>query len=175
MSKSNKLGRYLHNIDGSVAVEFSIVLPVFIFLLFSLLNIGWSFVQVVMLDRAVLSLSREILTGEKGNIGGLEVVQKACNYAIILGDCADHLRVEFVEVEDASSIPTDSLACPDVPGAVAPLMNYTVSSARLVMVRACYSIRSLVPGIETLIGAPSPDNGYYNLVSRTLFVSEPIY
>ncbi|MEX0644116.1 MAG: TadE/TadG family type IV pilus assembly protein, partial [Parvularculaceae bacterium] len=54
---------------GSSAVEFAIVVPVFLALMFSMFEVGWFYFVNSVVDAAAINVARYIRTGQAQNAG----------------------------------------------------------------------------------------------------------
>ena len=62
--KRTTLIRFGRNEDGSPAVEFAIVVPVFMMIMFSTFEVGWFYFVNSSVDAATIGIAREIRTGQ---------------------------------------------------------------------------------------------------------------
>jgi Flp pilus assembly protein TadG len=73
--------------DGSVAIEFAIIAPVFFFLMFVIAETALVFVAEQVMDNAVFETARLIRTGNAQSMSEEEFTDEVCNRVSIFVDC----------------------------------------------------------------------------------------
>lgn len=67
MAGSRLLKHFLGDKAGAAAIEFALIAPMLLALIFSTLEAGWTMVQTIMLDRALDMTVRELRIGKIAN------------------------------------------------------------------------------------------------------------
>jgi Flp pilus assembly protein TadG len=75
------------NEDGSVAIEFAIIAPVFFFLMFVIAETALVFVAEQVMDNAVSETARLIRTGNAQSMSKEEFTTEVCNRVSVFVDC----------------------------------------------------------------------------------------
>ncbi|MEQ8748904.1 MAG: pilus assembly protein, partial [Amphiplicatus sp.] len=123
MRKANKSsgkirrGRFLRDRRGASAVEFAIVAPVFLMLMFSTFEVGWYYFVNSTVDGAATSAARMLRTGQAHGVSSGEFFhQIVCPKVKLLGDCSSRMTVEvkkFDNFTDLAAHSTDPFVCKD--------------------------------------------------------------
>jgi Flp pilus assembly protein TadG len=166
----------LKNRAGSAAVEFALVLPPFLALMFSTFEVGWFYFANSQVDAATVEASRFIRTGQaqKQGFDKQAFFDAVCPSLEIFGDCEDRLTVEvqtFASFADLAADtapvtcrnddPQDVLAIPYQPG----LDN------QIVRLRLCLIYDTINPTIG--INVSDAAGGKRRLFGSYLFRNEP--
>lgn len=167
--------------SGASAVEFAIVSPLFIAMMFSLYEVGWYFYQVSVIDAATSDASRMVETGQIQKMSGsiadkkLVLYNEVCNILQHFGSCSQRLTVEvdrfstFAALAAASANPA---TCADAPAAqLAAIPFEPGADLEIIRVRVCFLYRPVNPAIGLSFSEPGAD--YLRLVSTSIFCNEP--
>jgi Flp pilus assembly pilin Flp len=159
---------------GVSAVEFALVAPMLFAVIFGSIEVGWTMLQTIMLDRAVDTTVRALRIGQMTNPTQASVRAAICAEAMILSDCTNALALEFIPIVNAASYPTDSERCVDRSGAINPVLRFNAGArSQMVFVRACFVVDPLTPGLALGLALPKDDTGAYRIVAKSGFVNEP--
>ena len=167
--------------NGASAVEFAIVAPVFIAMMFSLYEIGWYYYQTSIMDAATADASRLIETGQVQKMSGNAAAKKqfiydeVCNVLNKFGSCSERLTVEvntyttFAQLAAASATPA---TCADAPQADQDAIPFNPGSdLQIVRVRVCFLYSPVNPAIG--LDFREAGSNYRRLVSTSVFCNEP--
>ena len=164
--------RFRRNRDGSVAVEFSIVVLPFLALTWAILELGLVFFAGQALETGVENASRLIKTGQAQQAGYDEAAFKSaiCEYAEAFLDCAGKLHVD---VRTASTFDDIDLSKP-ISNGVLDTSGFGYEpggSGSIVIVRAFYEW----PTFGRLLGLDlsSTANNKHLLIAVDAFRNEP--
>jgi len=160
--------------SGTATMEFVILVPVIMMIVFSILESGWLMTQKTMLDRGLNMAIRDLRVGAVANPTPETIITSVCNYAGILKDCETALFLEMVEL--SNPISTGSATCVDRTEEIEPVVNWIMGSRtvpEIMVMRACFVVDPLIPG--SAIGAllPKDPSGGYNMVTYSAFANEP--
>lgn len=155
-------------------IEFVILAPFIMMIVFSILESGWLMTQKTMLDRGLNMSIRDLRVGLVANPTHDTIVTSVCNYAGILRDCEAALHLEMVGL--ANPISSGNATCVDRVTNVEPVINWVQGSRQvpeIMVLRACFVVDPLIPG--SAIGAllPKDPSGAYNMVTYAAFANEP--
>ncbi len=73
--------------DGTAAIEFAIIAPVFFFLMFVIAETALVFVAEQIMDNAVFETARLIRTGQAQNMSDADFTNEVCNRVSVFVDC----------------------------------------------------------------------------------------
>ncbi len=142
------LRRFRRNRRGSAAVEFAMVAPMFIALLFAILESAMVFFASQVLETVTQDSARMIMTGQEQTAGRTQVQFKSdlCAKVVALFDCANGITVD---VESFPQFSTVALPNPtDANGNYTPPSNYLPGGpGDIVVVRVFYQWPIFVTGL----------------------------
>ncbi|MBL1436685.1 MAG: pilus assembly protein [Rhodobacteraceae bacterium] len=160
---------------ATATVEFVMVFPIILWLVFSTLEAGWLMTQQTMLGRGLNIAVREVRIGAGGTPTYNTIKASICANAMILRDCTTALHLEMVEL--ANPISSAGAVCINrAPGALAPVISW-ISGSRLtpeiMVLRACFVVDPLIPGAGLGAALPKDATGGYHMVQYSAFANEP--
>jgi Flp pilus assembly protein TadG len=162
--------RFGRNRRGSAAVEFALVAPVFLALLFAILETGIIFFANQYLETLAQRGARMILTGQaqNGNYTSAQFHAYICNQVVALFSCNNI----YVNVQSFSSFETLTATCPISNGTFVNNTQYSPGGpGDVVIVQLFYQWPQFVTGLGYNI---TNLNGNYRLLCTTAaFRNEP--
>jgi Flp pilus assembly pilin Flp len=162
------------NRRGATAVEFALVAPMLLALIFGTIEAGWTMVQTIMLDRALDTTVRKLRIGTLVNPTQQSVRQAICDEAMVLIDCNNTLALEFIPIISTASYPSDGARCIDRSGAINPVLRFNAGArAQMVYVRVCFVVSPITPGLGLGLALPKDDTGAYRIIAKSGFMNEP--
>lgn len=166
--------------DGTAAIEFAIIAPVFLMLMFSMFEVGWFFYVNSVVDASVGDAARLIETGQIQKSTGTDAQKKAamfnqvCRIVQHFGDCNERLTVDVRTFPSFSALAaaTDDAVCADASDSEKDAIPFDPGSERaIVRVRICMIYTTLNPAIGVNVSEAGSSNR--RLVSQSIFRSEP--
>jgi hypothetical protein len=177
--------RFLHRFaraeDGSATIEFVLFFPLFFTLFLSTFELGMLQVRQVMLDRGVDLAVRQIRLGAFADVDPAEfhdtVRGLVCDFALLIPDCDNQLRLEMEQVDPRAWSGIDAVAdCVDRSDPGQPVRQFTPGQSNdLMVLRACalfdpyFPSSGLGAGLQRVQGSDA-----YGLLSTSSFSIEPI-
>ena len=170
-----------HNQKGAAAIEFAMVAPVFLALMFSIFEIGWVFFAESVSERASHQAARLLRTGQIQQIditndpdAQQEAVRdEVCKFAVIFGDCNDTLTIEVEQFASFAELAAsnEEITCKDANQEAQDQINFEPGDGgTIVRVRTCILYKTLNPVIGLSL---SNTNGASNrLISQFVFRTE---
>ena len=175
MGWSSPITSFLRDHRGAAAIEFALIVPMLLALIFSTLEAGWTMMQTIMLDRALDTTVRELRIGKIANPTQASVRARVCGAAILLADCEKNLALEFIPIANEGSYPTDADRCVDRGAAIAPVLRFDPGArSQTVFVRACFVVDPMTPGLGIGLALPKDDTGAYRIIAKSAFANEPL-
>jgi len=174
---TRRLNRFRSNEDGGLSLEFVILFPFLVGMLFSSFESGILMMRNAMLDRGVDKAVREVRLNTAGTVDADMLKVMICDKAGIIPDCISQLKVEMIKVNlrNWEDLPA-TLDCVDRNEDTQPLRNFTPGGADDVMIlRVCSLFDPVFPtsGIG-FFQPPEHSGGAYALTATSAFVMEPI-
>lgn len=172
---SRLLRRFRNDETGAHAIEFAFLAPIFLALTLSVLEAGWIMARTTMLDRAVDLTARQIRIAPSTTVFDQNSVRKMiCDKTMIISDCTNALLVEMIPIQTASDFPQDEARCVNRGTSVKPATRFTSADrSQVVFMRSCVVVDVLTPFIGLGLALPKDATGGFQMVSTTVFMSEP--
>ncbi len=175
---NRRRNRWLKNQRGASAVEFALVMPVFLLLMMSTFEVGWFYFVNATLDTAITDISRKIRTGQVQGGTGFDkddfFNDIVCPSLSFFGDCNQVATAEVKTYSSFSELSLDSgsFVCRgDDAEAINNIQVDPGTESSIVRVRLCVLYRTLNPAIGINL-ATSP-NGDRRLKTTFIFRNEP--
>ena len=169
------LRRFAKDETASATIEFVILVPMVMWVVFSVLEAGWLATQQSMLNRGLNLTIRDLRLGITPNPSKNDIKQSICDYAGILRNCMSSISLELVTL--GNPIGGNAARCIDrAPGAVQPNIVFNPGShvnQEIMVARVCYVVDPLIPGAGLGAALPKDPTGGYHMVSFAAFVNEP--
>lgn len=167
--------RFLGSEDGNASIEFVIVFPVFMLFIISAWESGILATRHVMLERGVDETVREIRIGQMVQPDHDAIAERICEYARIIPDCKQNLRLEMVSRDPRNWVNVNNtIACVDREEEGDPVLNFTNGgNNQLMILRACSLFDPLIPTAGLGRAIPKKSGGAYALVATSSYVMEP--
>lgn len=164
------------NKHGSAAVEFALVAPMFLALIFSILEAGWFFFVSSAVEQANASAARLIRTGQvqTGGITRAAFFNEICDIVDTFGDCDDTLTVDVSRYATFGALAADlsDPVCRDADEDAVDALPYEAGGQReIVRVRVCFLYKPINPGIG--LNLDNTGDGHRKIVSVSIFRNEP--
>lgn len=175
MSVLTKARLFRRSEDGSVTIEFALLVPVVLYLFFFALETGLWSARDIMLRRATNLVVREVRLSTANPPSYEEMKERICERSFFKGGCMEGIRVEMQSRPISSWADISDVApCVDREESYDPANSFTPGQQNnLMMVRVCRLFEPLLPG--TGLGRELPENsaGEYGVRVTTAFVTEP--
>lgn len=144
--------RYAGDREGAAAIEFAIVAPVFLALMFSIFEIGWFYFVNATVDGAASTAARVMRTGQAEGVSSGEFFHLiTCPRLKILGDCSERMTVEVKKYDNFSALAADAGApfvCRDADqNAIDNIAYDTSEELGIYRIRVCFLYNTLNPAI----------------------------
>lgn len=162
--------------SGASAVEFALVLPIFLGLTFSILEAGYFYFVESAVEAANAKAARLIRTGQAQTttLSRDAFFDEICDVVDIFGDCGTQLTVDVSRFASFSALAADLSApvCRDADPADVDSLPYNAGGARdIVRVRVCYLHKSFNPGLG--LNLEKTNAGALRMISTSIFRNEP--
>lgn len=174
-SLTSFLRRFGRKEDGLVTVEFAIMIPAYLFVMFSAVEYGLATTRHTMLERALDQTVRDIRLSTGFTPQHDEIKELICERARIITDCENSLSIEMIkqDLRNWNNV-SESFACIDRREEVAPVQAFTTGlDNQLMMLRVCASVDPIFNTIGVLGLIPTNEDGELKIVTKSAFVQEP--
>lgn len=159
---------------GSAALEFAVVAPLLLALVFSTLEAGWMMTKGILLDRALDIAVRSVRTGRNAPTTHSQMKTAVCANMLVVPDCEKTILIEMTRVQTAADFPTKNATCVDRGQTIQPVVSFSTGDAGWTMfVRACLVSDPIAPFIGLGLQMPKDTKGGYSLVAASAFLNEP--
>ena len=158
-----------------MAIEFAILAPLFLAVLFSTFEVGFLIVKTNLLDRALDMTIRQIRVGQTNAPSSQsDMKSRICSFLYVVPSCTSVLTVEMTKVTSAADFPSTRAVCIDRGATIAPVVTFTAGSrAEIMFVRACLVTDALTPYIGIALNFGKDSKGSYSIVSTAAYMNEP--
>ncbi|MBN8291353.1 pilus assembly protein [Rhodobacter sp. NTK016B] len=171
-----QIRRFTRREAGTTTVEFVIVLPMVLALLFSSIDYGIVMLRQVFLDRAVDIAVRQV---RLGNVSGAQYDnfrQLICDNTFLIADCVNSMAVEMHPVDTATwSGLDDDAQCVNREHELHPVVSFRpgTGAQELMLIRVCAVADPFIKMTGLILGMPEDESGGFFLVSHAAFANEP--
>lgn len=163
---------------GSTAVEFAIVAPVFLALIFSIMEAGWFFFVNSAVQEANAAASRFVRTGQaqQNNVAPDEFFKRICSVVDNFGDCDKDLTIDISRYDDFGALASD-LSQPQCREADASVAGAQFKAADygaerdVIRIRTCFLYQPINPALGLNLAQTA--DGRRKIVSVSIFRNEP--
>lgn len=170
-----QLRRFSRNDRGVATVEFVLVFPVMLAMLFAMFDAGLIMVKYVVLEMSLDRVVRDVrLNGIAGGAAGSTFFkQEVCAISPLLKDCENNLYVEMTPINTGSTFTPSEVTCIDRTANNTPAIKFVPGvHNEIVYIRACVVVDRYFP--TSLIGIFTSDaSGGIRLVADSAYVVEP--
>lgn len=160
---------------GVAAIEFGVVGPVFLALVFGTFETGGLLVRSMTLDRALDKAVRVVrVKGGVTTISQAQFRDMVCDGLLMFSSgCKTNLTVEMTVVKSTAGFPSASAPCVSRV-APNPTVNYSSGSrSDMIYVRSCLLVDPMLPLIASGLGFPRNASGGFHVISTSGFMNEP--
>lgn len=161
--------------DGNASVEFAIVIPAFLMILISSVELGIITVRQTMLERALDLTVRDLRLGTGSDQQHDDIRDSICARSGYIDNCDTSLRLEMVQVDPYNW--TGINARPDCINAVEevqPVREFiNGQSNELMFIRACMKFDPIFPFWGLGESLHKDAGGRVSLFASSAFVQEP--
>lgn len=174
-SLKSRIARFARDTRGTATVEFVIVAPMFLALVFSTFEAGWLMTKSMMLERGLDLVVRDIRLGLSANMTPAQFRTEVCNNTKILKNCEQTMMLELVNANVPATIAASSPMCADRTQTIdldAPSFSQG-NRSDILFVRACVIVDPLFPGLGLGLQLPKDASGGFQMIAFSAFVNEP--
>ncbi|WDI31166.1 pilus assembly protein [Hyphococcus flavus] len=166
--------------DGSTAVEFAIVAPLFLTIMFSIFEVGWFYFANSVVDASVGDMARLVKTGQVQGWDGTDeekyddLYDRVCKIVKSFGGCENRLTLEVDTFDTFSDLAANNTppTCADAPPEdLAALPFDPGEELQIIRVRVCYIYTTLNPAIG--VNLAEPGTNQRRIISTMIFRNEP--
>lgn len=161
--------------QGAATLEFVLLLPFFLIIVFMTVEVGILTGRTVLLKRGVSIATRDIQLGINQTVDEEQFRRTVCSNAFLIDTCFADLKVEMIRIDNTIGQNRGAVACrnriePDLEPAVAFEAG---GSDDIILVRACLIVDPVFPG--TGLGASLARDelgGGYAIIAKSAFQNE---
>ncbi|SNY57719.1 TadE-like protein [Pseudooceanicola antarcticus] len=160
---------------GNVTVEFVILFPIILTMFLSTVELGMLTVRQTMLERGLNVAVRDLQIGLTENVDHDTIKELICDYAGLLPDCDNALKLEMQPVDLRAYVAmSDDIDCVDRAEEVNPVRTFTNGQANeLMILRACLKFAPIFPNVGLGRNFGKDANGDAIMFAVSAFVNEP--
>jgi len=167
--------RFASDTHGAASMEFAVVFPFFVILLFMSGEVGVLAGRTVLFKRGVDIAAREVRLGFNPGADVEQFKRTVCAYAFLINTCEQDLKVEMVRINSTIGQDRGAVVCRNrVDPDLEPVTTYTRGKTDdIILIRACLIVDPVFPG--TGLGASlarTELGGGYAIVALNAFMNE---
>jgi len=161
--------------DGNATVEFALVIPAFLMILMSTVELGLITIRQTMLERALDQTVRDLRLGTGADQQHDDIRDSICVRSGFIDSCDTSLRLEMVQVDPFNWTGIDaSPDCINTVEEVQPVRSFiNGQSNELMFIRACMKFDPIFPFWGLGDSLSKDETGRVSLFASTAFVQEP--
>lgn len=162
---------------GTATVEFVIIVPFILAMLFSSIDFGVVMLRQIFLDRAVNIAVRDVMLGNIASTGMAGLRTKICEGTVLIADCEASITIELRPINTNSWAGlNDPAQCVNRAANIAPTLTFNPSAGNqdLMLVRVCAAADPFIEMTGLVFGLNQGASGDYLLVSVGAFTNEPV-
>ncbi len=160
--------------SGAATVEFVMIFPMVLWLVFSTFELGWLTTRQMMLARGLNLTIRDLRLDNIENPTHAKLKQLVCERSLVLRNCLTSVHIELVPLTLTAGIPQTASTCVDRTGEIEPVENFSTGTLEDIMfVRACVIVDIMLPGMGIGAALTKDASGGYIMVASSAFKREP--
>jgi hypothetical protein len=173
-SPQTRLASFWSDTSGNATMEFVVLFPFLIYMLFSIAEAGVLMTRTVMLDRGLDLAVRDLRLGLTSGVTHDIIKQQICAGAFLLSGCEEAVLLELSPLPDLTSFPAGAANCVDRTETVEPIITFTPGGrSEIMFVRTCLIVDPVFPGTGLGAMLPVDASGGYAIVVQSAFMNEP--
>jgi len=167
--------KFRANEDGNATVEFALIIPVFLMILMSTVELGLITIKQSMLERAMDLTVRDLRLGTGADQQHDDIRDSICARSGFIDNCETSLRLEMIQVDPFNWTAIDTTAdCINAVEEVQPVRSFiSGQSNELMFIRACMKFTPIFPHWGLGDDLQKDDEGRVSLFASSAFVQEP--
>ncbi|WP_323778767.1 TadE family protein [Leisingera sp.] len=172
---THALRRFRQREDGNATVEFAIVIPAFLMILMSTVELGMINLRHSQLERALDETVRTIRLGTGGDMQHDDLRDEICGRSGFIDECSTSLRLEMLQIDPYSWTAIDPTPdCVNRVEDIQPVRSFeNGQSNELMFIRACMKFNPIFPTWGLGTNLSKDGDGRVNLIASSAFVQEP--
>ncbi|WP_375207431.1 TadE/TadG family type IV pilus assembly protein [Hyphococcus sp.] len=171
--------KWIADRKGSTAVEFAMVAPILLAMIFSIMEAGWYFFVTTSVQQANANAARLIRTGQaqNGDLSSDAFFNEICDVVKALGDCNEKLTIDISKFSTFAALASDlsEPECRDKDDPSISGAQYTKSDfgmqRDIIRVRVCFLYKPINPGLG--LNLKQTKHGDRQIVAVSIFRNEP--
>jgi len=167
--------RFWRRQDGTATIEFALLVPVFLSVLISGVEVGVLTARQTMMERGMEQTMRALRLGHLMPVTLDTLRERICRDTVIVRNCEANLLVELRRMEPANiTLPTGNAPCINRDEETQPAVTLTPGVEHdLVLVRVCLIVDPVLPTSGWGLGLRPDESGGFRMVTSSVYVNEP--
>ncbi|MBL1241051.1 MAG: pilus assembly protein [OCS116 cluster bacterium] len=174
MTKVGKL-KFLFDNKGSVAIEFAMLAPAFLLVVFGIIETGFHMIQISNLDNSVRSIVRLVNIGKANEeqYSTAEISSLICDEVVFFPQCEKRIVIELNEIQSFADIPKTDAECKEHDLPINTTINYrNGDDSAVLFLRVCIIVDFITPFADVIFAERSLENRKMEIVSSSVFMSK---
>lgn len=169
------VGRFARDEGGSATMEFAVVLPFFVIIVFMFAEVGVLAGRTILMKRGVSIAIRDVQLGLNPTADINQFRDSVCRNAFLINSCQQDLFIEMKRIDVTQQASLGDVACVNrVDPSLSPVVTFNKGgTGDIMLVRACLVVDPVFPGTGLAVTLARDASGGYAIVSQTAFMNEP--
>jgi hypothetical protein len=160
--------------SGNATMEFVVLFPFLLYMIFTIAEVGVLMTRTVMLDRGLDIAVRDLRLGLLPGATHDDIKTIICEGAFLLGECEDTVMLNLEPLTDYATFVSTGGDCVDRTSEIEPTTTFTPGAeSEIMFVRACLVVDPLFPGSGIGAMLPKDASGGYRIIAKSAFMNEP--
>jgi len=161
--------------EGTATVEFAILVPAFLMILFAGVEAGVMTARQTMLERGMETTMRALRLGRLNPVTLETLRESVCRNSAVLHGCRDNLLIELRRLNPQNIVlPSGNAPCVNRAEQTVPAVSLSPGVEHdLMLVRICIIIDPMFPTSGYGLGLPLDASGGFRMVTASVYVNEP--
>jgi len=169
-----RLTAFGRDTSGNATMEFVMLFPFLLYMIFSIAEVGVMMTRTVMLDRGLDIAIRDLRLGLLPGVTHDDIKTIICDGAFLLGECEDTVMLNLEPLTDYAAFVSTGADCVDRTSEIEPTITFNPGTESQIMyVRVCLVVDPLFPGSGIGAMLPKDASGGYQIIAKSAFMNEP--
>jgi len=167
--------RFWRREEGTATIEFAILVPVFLAVLVSGVEVAVLTARQTMMERGMEQTMRALRLGRLQPVNLDTLRESVCRHTVIIHNCQANLLIELRRLDPQSiALPSGNAPCINRDEETQPAVTLTPGVEHdLVLVRMCLIVDPVLPTSGMGLGLPRDASGGFRMVTSSVYVNEP--
>lgn len=170
--------RFLKDQSGASVIEFTMLFPLFIVMIFGTFEAGWLMTKHMWVERGLDVAMRDVRLGNVEETSYEDIRDRICEYIGGVNNCSGNIILTADVIELGGPVDQSPTECvdraDDGAGVYSPSDGFSVDgNSNLVLMKLCVIVDPLIPNFGLALLLPLDESGGYRIRAASAFLNEP--